>query len=123
MSKSAAKQRLHDQLQDILAEAIPQKKDDESTETFIDRVVKEKQAKNPKLSLEYMITYRLAMKAATGGDTAIREVFDRLVGKPTQTNENLNVAATYLDFLDDCPLPPEIPVLEVEPDLKALGFE
>ena len=51
-----------------------------------------------------LILHQLAAKAAKGDMKAINQVLDRLVGKPVQQNENVNVDigyAEYLDSLDD----------------------
>ena len=46
---------------------------------------------------------KLAQKAAAGdGDTAFR-LLERVLGKPRQQTENLNVNTTYAEYLDDLP--------------------
>jgi hypothetical protein len=52
------------------------------------------------------VTYReimirgLISKACGGDGKATQEVLDRLLGKPVQKNENLNLEASYTEFLD-----------------------
>ena len=47
------------------------------------------------------ITYTQMRKAACGNDAAVDRVLDRLYGKAVQTNTNVNVNASYKDFLDE----------------------
>jgi len=57
---------------------------------------------DPKLTHMDLLVYRLGMQALSGNDKSIQEILDRLMGKPTQVNENLNISATYEDFLETC---------------------
>lgn len=41
-----------------------------------------------------------AQKAAAGNSEATHRLLDRVLGKPKQQNENLNVNASYADFLE-----------------------
>lgn len=44
---------------------------------------------------------RTVERAANGSLDAFDRVLDRMVGKPQQVNTNVNVGATYKDFLDE----------------------
>ena len=43
---------------------------------------------------------RLAEKAASGNLEAVNQMLDRILGKPKQETQNLNVNVTYQDYLD-----------------------
>lgn len=44
---------------------------------------------------------RQIIAAANGVGEAVDRVMDRLIGRPAQINTNLNVGASYKDFLDE----------------------
>ncbi len=46
---------------------------------------------------------RLARRAASGDDKATTELLDRLLGKPKQQTENLNMSMTLEEYLDSLP--------------------
>lgn len=50
-------------------------------------------------TFEKVIALRLIENACKGDNTAIRDLLDRLYGKPVQTNENINANLSYYDFL------------------------
>jgi hypothetical protein len=52
---------------------------------------------------------RLGQKAASGDIEALEKGLDRIVGKPKQISENLNVNMTLERFLDDLPDPADMP--------------
>jgi len=54
------------------------------------------------LTYRHLMVKRLVHQACSGNYKAAQEVLDRLLGKPTQVNENLTITATYEDFLADC---------------------
>lgn len=46
-----------------------------------------------------VMVIRQVLRAAGGSGDAFDRIMDRLVGKPTNTSKNLNVSASYEDFL------------------------
>jgi len=56
-------------------------------------------------NLEVMVI-KEAQLAAAGNSEATHRLLDRVLGKPKQQNENLNVNASYSEFLDMCDAPP-----------------
>lgn len=55
-----------------------------------------------KMTFNRLIAWQLAMKASKGDAGATKEVFDRVIGRPKQTTENLNVNAEINDFFAMC---------------------
>jgi hypothetical protein len=54
------------------------------------------------LTLAEVMIRQLVLKAAKGNDKSITDVMDRLLGKPTQTTENVSKTYNYHDFLVEC---------------------
>lgn len=52
-------------------------------------------------TLMEVMMHRLTLKAATGDKDAVNTVLDRLLGKPKQAVESVNVSMSYQDFLSD----------------------
>lgn len=55
-----------------------------------------------KMTFNRLIAWQLAMRASKGDASATKEVFDRVIGRPKQTTENLNVNAEINDFFAMC---------------------
>lgn len=53
------------------------------------------------LTYRALIMRQLVRKASCGESKALQDIVDRILGKTVQVNENLNVNATYSDFLSD----------------------
>jgi hypothetical protein len=51
------------------------------------------------ITYKELILRQLAIRGASGDMRAINQILDRLLGKPVQTNENINTNVTYYDFL------------------------
>lgn len=63
-----------------------------------------------------VIAVRLAEEAAAGNLSAIKEIFDRTLGKPKQSVENTNLDLTYEDYLQmiaDKSKPPEPQTVDI----------
>jgi len=52
-----------------------------------------------KMTRGELLAFKLIERGCKGDLMAIREVLDRLYGKPVQTNENINANISYSDFL------------------------
>jgi hypothetical protein len=54
------------------------------------------------MSYARYLAWKLYFQACTGSDKAMREILDRLLGKPAQFQETIQHTMTYTSFLDDC---------------------
>jgi hypothetical protein len=61
-------------------------------------------AKECGITFEEAIMFQLVRMAAAGNIYAIREVYDRLEGKPLQTSENKHIDMSYAEYLDSLEL-------------------
>lgn len=50
-----------------------------------------------------VMVIKLAERAAQGNFESVREIFDRMLGKPKQETQNINVGMTYEDFVKSLP--------------------
>lgn len=69
------------------------------------------------LSQGQVILMKQVQMAISGDGAATDRLLDRLIGKPEQTNKNLNVSGTYKDFLE------EVAVAEGIIDAEARSIE
>ncbi len=49
-----------------------------------------------------VMAIRMAERAANGGEKAVTEILDRIMGKPKQSHETVGVRMTYQDFIKAC---------------------
>jgi hypothetical protein len=59
------------------------------------------------MELMEVMTIRLMEKAAKGDFDATTAILDRILGKPKQETQNVNVNVTYADYLDSLPDDPD----------------
>lgn len=89
-----------DRLKEFLGSEIPLELNE--LEDLFNVVVPEKFKENPLTYRDLMILQQV-LKSCAGDSKATQEILDRLLGKPTQYQENLVLQASYVDFLDSLP--------------------